>query len=143
MSSSRSRCAENQFPVSSFSFLLPAFSRIAHYGSRIPAPIERWYVERRLSTRHRYFFHDRARRKRCDEPHAVGNIVWLDHPRSVFGGRRLRALVEQRRVDVAWTDRARANTMAPFFRVDLLRQSFQPKLGRHVSRPGELARDFS
>ena len=59
------------------------------------------------------------------------------------GERRLRTLVEQRRVDVARADRARAHAVAALLGVDLLRQAHQAELRRDVRRAREIPRGFA
>src|SRR3954470_9010079 len=62
----------------------------------------------------------RAVRKCGYEPDAGRDVLGLHHTGPCFGRRRSRPLVEQRGVDIAGKNAARANAVRPFLGIDRL-----------------------
>src|SRR5690606_17883489 len=114
------------------------FALIETDRSRAPATF--WTY---LPAVNRELFDNSVRLQRRGQPYALGDVLRLHHPPTLFFGRRLRTPVEQRRVDVAWKDRAGSDAVPAFFRVERLRQTRQSELRRHIAHPGQVPRQAS
>src|SRR6478735_7828420 len=79
------------------------------------------------------FLDDRPRREGNRQPHRRGDILGLKHLHARLGWRRLRTLVEQRRVHVTRENRTGTNAAATFLGVERLHESGETKLRNHVS----------